>query len=61
VNATANLMLPKSGGTMTGNITLSTDLRIIGSKWKWYLNDTYWDCYNGTGTIQNRGNTTLTC
>jgi hypothetical protein len=64
-NYSANGM-PKAGGTFTGNITMSAGVTTIltpsaNKFYIWYVNTTFWDCYNGTGTIYNRGNASVTC
>jgi hypothetical protein len=58
--------MPKAGGTFTGNVTMSAGVTNIltpsaGKFYIWYVNATVWDCYNGTGTIYNRGNASVVC
>lgn len=56
-----------AGGTMTGNLSFAagTTIKICGGTtipcYIWYYNTTFFDCLNATGTIYNRGNTSVTC
>jgi hypothetical protein len=50
-----------SANITTLNVTTQFNLGKAPPFYIWYYNATVWDCYNGTGTLYNRGNGTLTC
>lgn len=64
-NAYIDTKLSLSGGTMTGNISFGASTQPVISntlpRYIWYMNATFWDCLNATGTIYNRGNSSVTC
>lgn len=58
-----NLFLLKTTDTLTGNLTITDTIKLNKTIpfYIWYYNTTVWDCFNGSGTIYNRGNSSITC
>lgn len=58
-----SLFLLKTTDTLTGNLTITDTLKLNKTPpfYIWYYNATTWDCYNGSGTIYNRGNSSIAC
>jgi len=59
-----NNRLQLAGGSMTGNITFgaaSTNRFGVVPFYIWYVNATWFDCVNASGTLYNRGNASWVC
>lgn len=56
LNTTGTINASKIYSPQGINITTTSTAFYI-----WYKNATYWDCVNATGTIYNRGNSSVTC
>lgn len=61
--AASQALTVTGSANVTGDVFVSGDIKLQSAVpfYIWYHNETVWDCYNGTGTIYNRGNASLSC